>query len=163
MNEYRSNPWWWAWLGFGAAFASALGYSIQRAVHFVSKPPLVGEVECYGALATSAALALFLAAIAARPARGHRAASKWGWIAGATTVLSLIGYILQTIFDHLTVPWFVAEVDFYAFFTGLAVGALIAGVFSIVVGRGRDDLTVSLGFIALGYVLAAQLLQSLWD
>ena len=81
----------------------------------------------------------------------------------ATAVLSLLGYVIQTIFDHVTVPHLLAEVEFYALFTGFAAAALVSGAMALIFGWQRRDLTVSLGFLSLAYVLAAQLTQSLWD
>jgi hypothetical protein len=70
---------------------------------------------------------------------------------------------VQTIFDHVTVPPLVARDEFYVAFIGVGSFALVAGGIASLVGRNRSDLTMSFGFIAIAYVLIAQLTQSLWD
>jgi hypothetical protein len=94
---------------------------------------------------------------------GRRNASRWGWVAAGATILSTIGYAVQTILDYVTVPALVGEIEFYGLFVGFALVALVAGVVSVVTGWRRGDLTMLLGFIAVAYVLLAQLIQSLWD
>jgi hypothetical protein len=40
-------------------------------------------------------------------------ATSGGWIGLAATILSAVGYALQTLFDHLPVPAHVAELAFF--------------------------------------------------
>ena len=157
------NASWWGWIGAGAVVASAVGYAVQRTVDYVSRPALVGEIEFYGLFASLAVIALLAGAVAARPVPGGRTASCWGWIAASATTLSGIGYAVQTLFDHVDVQWILGEIEFYGLFVVSAVVALIAGVFAVGTGRKRGDLTMRLGFIAVAYVVLAQLTQSLWD
>jgi hypothetical protein len=94
---------------------------------------------------------------------GRPNVSRWGWVAVSATILSTIGYAVQTILDHVTVPALVGEIEFYGLFAGFALVALVAGAVSVITGWRRGDLTMRLGFIAVAYVLLAQLIQSLWD
>jgi hypothetical protein len=153
----------WGWLGAGAAAAAAIGYAVQHELAYVSKPAWVGELEFYGAFAVLASLALLIGAIAAWLPRGQRKASVWGWVAGAATLASALGYIVQTVLDHVYAPPLVGQLEFYGMFIGAGFFALLAGVVAVLTGRRRSDLTMSLGFLAVAYVLLAQLTQSLWD
>jgi hypothetical protein len=150
-------------VGIGAAIAAAIGYAVQRELRYVSTPAWVGEIEFYGALASVAFLALVAGAAAAWPPEGRRRASAWGWVAAVATAVSAAGYIVQTILDHVYAPPLVGELEFYGVFIGAGSIALLAGAVATFVGRRRDDLTLSLGFIAVAYALFAQLTQSLWD
>ena len=60
-------------------------------------------------------------------------------------------------------PALVGEIEFYGLFVGFACVALVAGAVAVITGRRRGDLTMRFGFIAVAYVLLAQLIQSLWD
>jgi hypothetical protein len=91
------------------------------------------------------------------------AATPWGWIALGSTILSAVGYALQTLFDHVSVPPHVAELVFFGIFEWDAVLALLAGIVAVWTGRARDDWTFSLGIVAISYVALAQTIQSLWD
>ncbi len=153
----------WGWIGVGATIASAIGYAVQTAVGYVSKPALVGEIEFYGLFAGLGFVALMSGAVAARPIAERRSASRWGWIAAGATILSVIGYAVQTILDHVDEPGLIGEIEFYGLFVGFAFVALIAGAAAVFTGRRRGDFTMRLGFIAVGYVLLAQVIQSLWD
>jgi hypothetical protein len=104
-----------------------------------------------------------LGAVRARPLPGGRGAFWWGWAAAGASILSAIGYAVQTILDHVDEPELVGEVEFYGLFVGFAFVALLAGAVAVITGRTRGDLTMRLGFIAIAYVLLAQLIQSLWD
>jgi hypothetical protein len=159
----RRGPSRWGWIGLGATTTSAVGYTIQTKLGYVSKPALVGELEFYGFFAAVAFVALMAGAVAAEPAPGRRGASRLGWIAVGATVMSVIGYVVQTILDHVDEPALVGEIEFYGLFVGFAIVALIAGTAAVMRGRRRGDLTMRLGFIAVGYVLLAQAIQSLWD
>jgi hypothetical protein len=96
-----------------------------------------------------------------RPLTG--AASIWGWIALGATVLSAVGYALQTLFDHVSVPADVASLVFFGLFQWDGVLALLAGIVAVWIGRNRNDWTLRLGLIAIAYVALAQTTQSLWD
>jgi hypothetical protein len=153
----------WGWTGVGATIASALGYAVQATLHYVSKPAWVGEIEFYGLFAAVAFGALMAGAVAARPFPGRRSTSPWGWMAAGATILSVVGYAVQTVLDHVDEPGLVGEIEFYGVFVGFALVALIAGAVAVITGRKRGDLTMRLGFIAVGYALLAQAIQSLWD
>jgi hypothetical protein len=153
----------WGWIGAGAALASVLGYALQRELAYVSRPAWVGEIEFYGVSAVLAFLALIIGALEAWPPRGERRASPWAWVAVAAALVSALGYVVQTIFDHVHVPPVVARDEFYGAFIATGCLALLSGAVAGFVGRGRSDLTLSLGFIAVAYVLFVQLVQSLWD
>lgn len=96
-----------------------------------------------------------------RPLTGG--ATAWGWIALGATILSAVGYALQTIFDHVPVPAEVADLVFFGLFEWDGVLALLAGVVAVWTGRNRDDWSVWLGITAISYVALAQTIQSLWD
>jgi hypothetical protein len=154
----------WGWIGVGAGLASAAGYALQHALSYVSEPAWVGEIEFYGLFASLAFLALLVGAVSAWPPRGHRrTASAWAWLALGGTVVSALGYVVQTILDHVYAPPLVGQLEFYGAFIGAGCFALLTGAVASVLGRRRDDLTLSLGFVAIAYVLFAQLTQSLWD
>jgi hypothetical protein len=159
----RRDAWRWGWIGVGAAIASAVGYAVEKELAYVSTPAWVGEIEFYGVFASLAVAALTAGAVAARPLAGRRTASWWGWIAAGGAILSAIGYAVQTILDHVDEPGIVGEIEFYGLFDGFAIVALIAGLIAVITGRRRGDLTMRFGFIALAYVLLAQMIQSLWD
>jgi hypothetical protein len=153
----------WGWVGAGAALASSAGYLLQHELAYVSRPAWVGEIEFYGVLAALAFLALVAGAITAWPPRGRWTASAWGWIAALATVVSALGYAVQTILDHVYAPPLVGQLEFYGVFIAAGCLALVTGAAASVLGWRRNDLTLSLGFIAVAYVLFAQLTQSLWD
>lgn len=96
-----------------------------------------------------------------RPLAG--AATAWGWIALGLTILSAVGYALQTILDYVSVPDDVVRLVFYGFFEWDGLLALAAGIIAVWTGRNRDDWTLRLGLVAIGYVALAQTIQSLWD
>jgi hypothetical protein len=96
-----------------------------------------------------------------RPLTGSATAS--GWIALGAAVLSAVGYALQTLFDHVSVPAHVAELVFYGLFEWDGVVALLAGVIAVWTGRSRNDWTFRFGITAILYVAFAQTAQSLWD
>jgi hypothetical protein len=153
----------WGWIGAGAALASVGGYVLQHELAYVSRPPWIGEIAFYGISASLAFLALTIGAVAAWPPPGARRASPWGWVAVVAALVSALGYVVQTIFDHVLVPPVVARDEFYGAFIAMGCLALVSGAAASIVGRHRNDLTLSLGFIAIAYVLSAQLVQSLWD
>jgi hypothetical protein len=153
----------WGWIGAFATIVSALGYAVQRTLQYDSKPVWIGEIEFYGLFAAVAFAALVAGAVAARPVPGRRSASRWGWTCAGATILSAVGYAVQTVLDHVDEPGLVGQIEFYGLFVGFALVALIAGAVALITGRKRGDLTMRLGFIAVGYVLLAQLTQSLWD
>jgi hypothetical protein len=153
----------WGRIGVTAALASAAGYGLQHELSYVSKPAWVAEIEFYGVFASLAFLALAVGAVSAWPPRGQRGASAWAWLAALGTVVSALGYIVQTILDHVSAPPLVGQLEFYGVFIGAGFFALLAGVIAVLTGRRRSDLTMSLGFLAVAYVLLVQLAQSLWD
>ena len=77
--------------------------------------------------------------------------------------MSALGYLVQTILDHVYAPPLVGQLEFYGAFIGAGCFALLTGAIASFVGRRRGDLTLSLGLISIAYVLFAQLTQSLWD
>src|SRR4029078_7107192 len=117
----------WGWLGAGAPLASAIGYALQHELAYVSKPTWVGEIEFYGIFASLAFMALLVGAGAAWPARGERGASPWAWGALAAALISALGYVVQTIFDHVPVSPVLARDEFYGGVTGGGLRSLIAG------------------------------------
>jgi hypothetical protein len=91
------------------------------------------------------------------------AATAWGWIALGATILSAVGYGLQILFDHVSVPADIASLVFFGLFEWDGVLALLAGLIAVWTGRNRDDWTFRLGIVAISYVVLAQTIQSLWD
>jgi len=153
----------WGLIGTGAALASAGGYALQRGLAYFSRPVWVGEFEFYGVFASLGFIALLVGAVSAWPPKGQRTASAWGWVAAIATVVSALGYVVQTILDYVYTPPPVGLLEFYGVFIGAGCLALLTGAVASYVGRRRMDLTLSLGFLAVAYVLFAQLTQSLWD
>src|SRR5919109_695369 len=90
-------------------------------------------------------------------------ATTWGWIALGLTILSAVGYGLQTLFDHVSLPDDVARLVFYGLFEWDGVLALLAGIMAVWTGRKRNDWTFRFGIGAILYVALAQMIQSLWD
>ena len=90
-------------------------------------------------------------------------ATAWGWVALGLTILSAVGYALQTLFDYVSVPDDVVRLVFYGLFEWDGVLALLAGIIAVWTGRHRKDWTLRFGLIAIGYVALAQTVQSLWD
>jgi hypothetical protein len=86
-----------------------------------------------------------------------------GWIALGATILSAVGYALQTLFDHGSVPAHAAELVFFGVFEWDGVLALLAGIIAVWTGWSRNDRTFWLGLVAISYVVLAQTAQSLWD
>ena len=91
------------------------------------------------------------------------AASPWGWLAIGATILSSVGYALQTLFDHVSVPDDIARLVFFGVFEWDGVLALFIGMVAVWTGRNRNDWTMRLGIVAISYVVLAQTIQSLWD
>ncbi len=90
-------------------------------------------------------------------------ATAWGWIALGLTILSAVGYALQTLFDYVSVPDDVVRLVYYGLFEWDGVLALLVGIIAVWTGRNRNDWTLRFGLIAVGYVALAQTIQSLWD
>jgi hypothetical protein len=90
-------------------------------------------------------------------------ATTWGWMALGLTILSAVGYVLQTLFDHMTVPDDVVRLVFYGFFEWDGLLALVVGIIAVWTGWNRNDWTLRLGLVAIAYVALAQTIQSLWD
>lgn len=90
-------------------------------------------------------------------------ADAWGWLALGLTILSAIGYALQTIFDYVAVPDDVVSLTFFGLFEWDGVLALLAGIIAVWTGRNRNDWTLRFGIVAISYVILAQTIQSLWD
>jgi len=95
--------------------------------------------------------------------RGALLTAPWGGIAISVTILSGVGYALQTVLDYVSVPSDVAQLVFFGFFEWDGILALLTGIIAVLVGRNRDDWTVRLGIIAIAYVALAQTIQTLWD
>jgi hypothetical protein len=87
----------------------------------------------------------------------------WGLIALVTTILSAVGYALQTLLDIVHLPSDVTQLVFFGFFEWDGILALIAGCVAVVSGRKTNDWTFRFGLIAIGYVVMAQTIQLLWD
>ena len=90
-------------------------------------------------------------------------ASAWGWIALGFTILSAVGYALQTLFDYVSVPDDAVRLVFYGLFEWDVLLALLTGIVAVWTGRNRHDWTLRFGLIAIAYVALAQTIQSLWD
>jgi hypothetical protein len=90
-------------------------------------------------------------------------ATAGAWIAIGATILSAVGYALQTLFDHVSVPADVANLVFFGVFEWDGVLALLAGIIAVWTGWSRNDSTVWLGLVAISYAVLAQTAQSLWD
>jgi hypothetical protein len=90
-------------------------------------------------------------------------ATAGGWIAIGAAILSAVGYAIQTLFDHVSVPADVAKLVFFGVFEWDGVLALVAGIIAVWTGWSRNDRTVWLGLVAISYAVLAQTAQSLWD
>jgi hypothetical protein len=86
-------------------------------------------------------------------------ANRWAWVAGVATIVSLVGYIVQFALDHISAPKIVGQLEFFVVFAGFGIAALLLGIVAIAKGRGRGDHSVLIGWIAIGYVALAQLIQ----
>ena len=98
-----------------------------------------------------------------RTTRGNTQASIWGWIAVGAAGVSIVGYVVQSIFDYVTAPAIVGQLAFYGLYAGPAVAALVAGGIALVTGWRRGDSTVRFGVVGVAYFVLAQTVQSLWD
>jgi hypothetical protein len=90
-------------------------------------------------------------------------ATAGGWTALGATILSAVGYALQTLFDHVSVPNHVAELVFFGAFEWHGALALLAGIIAVWTVWRPNDWTVWCGLVAISYVVLAQTGQSLWD
>jgi len=102
------------------------------------------------------------AAVASAPS-GRLRSLPWGFIALLATILSAIGYALQTLLDVVHLPSDITQLVFFGFFEWDGILALIAGCVAVVAGRKRKDWMFRFGLIAIGYVIMAQTIQLLWD
>lgn len=84
-------------------------------------------------------------------------------IAFGAAGVSAIGYVVQTILDHVPEPALVGKIEFYGLFAGFALAALLAGIVAVVTGWRSADHTCRLGLVAIAYVVLVQAIQSLWD
>jgi hypothetical protein len=89
----------------------------------------------------------------------HLRSNSWGWIAAVATIVSLVGYIGQTVLDHVSTPAIVGQLVFYGVFAGFGIGGLLVGIVAVVTGRKRPDDSARLGWIAIAYVALAQVIQ----
>src|SRR6476469_7143990 len=58
-------------------------------------------------------------------------ANRWAWVAGVATIVSLVGYIAQTVLDHVSTPAIVGQLVFYGVFAGFGIGGLLVGIVAI--------------------------------
>ncbi len=98
-----------------------------------------------------------------RARAGSIKASRWGWIAIGLTVLSVIGYALQTILDYVPEPAVVGQFVFYGLFAANGIVGLLTGVVAVATGWRRDDSTLRFGLVAIAWVVVVQTIQSMWD
>ena len=89
--------------------------------------------------------------------------SRWGWFTLGAVVVSIVGYVVQSIFDYVPAAGIVGFLAFWGLFVAPALIALVTGAVAVVTGRKRGDHTVRCGFVGLGYALLAQTVQSAWD
>jgi hypothetical protein len=87
----------------------------------------------------------------------------WGWTALAATILSAVGYELQALFDHVSVPGDAAKLVFFGVFEWDGVLALLAGIIAVRRDWSRNDWMVWLRLVAISDVVLARTPQSLWD
>jgi hypothetical protein len=90
-------------------------------------------------------------------------ATAGGWIELGATILSAVGYALQTLFDHVSVPADVAQLVFFGVFEWDGVLALLPGIIAVWTGCSTNGWTVWLGLVAISYVVLTQTTQSFWD
>ena len=92
-------------------------------------------------------------------------ASWWGWAAVVAAGVSVFGYTLQTILDHVPAPSDFKFAEFWGVFAGDAVMGFLAGVVAVVLGwrTRRRDATLAFGLIGVGWLLLAQAIQLVWD
>lgn len=77
--------------------------------------------------------------------------------------MSAIGFAVQTALDHISEPATIGWLVFYVLFIGDGLAALASGIVAVLTGRRRGDRTLLFGLIAIGWVVLAQTVQSLWD
>jgi hypothetical protein len=90
-------------------------------------------------------------------------ASPLGWIALGATLISIIGYVIQTILDYVSLPAVVGAFAFFGIFGVFAIIALVIGVVAILTGWRRGDHTFRLGLVAVAWVVLVQTNLSLRD
>jgi predicted Co/Zn/Cd cation transporter (cation efflux family) len=86
-----------------------------------------------------------------------------GWIAIRATVVSALGYVVQTILDFVPRAGVFGAVVYFGVFAAGAILALLSGAAAVVIGRKRRDSNFRFGVIAIAYVVLVQTIQSLWD
>ena len=89
--------------------------------------------------------------------------SAWGWLTLGAVGASIVGYVVQSLFDYVPAPGIVGLLSFYVLFLTPAVVALVAGGIAVLTGRKRKDHTARFGFAGLAYAVLAQTVQSTWD
>lgn len=94
---------------------------------------------------------------------GWSQASGWARAACAAAIVSLAGFVAQTVLDHVSAPKLVGQLVFYGWFAGFGLGGLALGVVAIARRRRSPDHSALLGWIAIGYVVLAQLVLLVWD
>ena len=87
----------------------------------------------------------------------------WGWLAIGFTALSVLGYLMQLVLDHVPNPPIVSEITFYGIFAGDGLIGLATGLVAVGTGWRRRDTTPLFGLAAILWVLVVQTIQSLWD
>ena len=92
-------------------------------------------------------------------------ASRWAWAAVVASVVSALGYALQTILDYVAAPATFKFGVFWGPFAGAAVLSFLTGVVAIVKGWrwGRRNPTLALGLVGVGWLLLAQGIQLVWN
>ena len=92
-------------------------------------------------------------------------ASRWGWAAAVAAGVSVFGFALQTILDHVTAPSDFKFAEFWGLFAGDAVIGFVAGLVAIFLAwrTKRHDATITFGLIGVGWLLLAQGILLVWD
>lgn len=102
-----------------------------------------------------------------QPQEERLTASTWGIVALVATVVSALGFFVQSIPDIVGQrPGYagvVGAIAWWGVFVPAGLVAFIAGIGALVTGLKRRDRSRWLGAIALAYLIGVQTLLSLWD
>jgi hypothetical protein len=99
--------------------------------------------------------------------KGSLTTSRWGIVALVATVVSALGFFVQSIPDIIgqrpASAAIIGAIAWWGVFVPAGLLALIAGIGAVVTGLKRRDRTLWLGIISLAYLVGVQTLLSLWD
>jgi hypothetical protein len=91
--------------------------------------------------------------------------TPWGRAAALAVAVSLLGYAIQFLFDHVAAPGWFKAVEFWGLFYATAVIAFLVGSIAAVQGwrLGRRNSTLVWGLVAVAWLVVVQTIQFALD